>query len=296
MPVRDTIRGPAMLVQLWQTLADEIGSQKKKADEDRADEDGSPSAAVLEHLRTLRFTGADVENFLQGYLTIDLNRLADGAPHLTALTNLKGRVVANGWCRFDGQQTVDWLVHESLAERVIEFMARYLAFSRTEVGVLDNEHLEVGLIGPDGTPTAVLITTPEEIDELLAERRVVPAAVWQEACIANGVALLTRETSEAFLPQMLGLVEAEAVDFDKGCYLGQEVVARAQHRGEVKRRLTRLMGIASAVLPGDPVLDPDGREQGIILTTAPAECLAVLRTPLADEYRVGEVRLKPLQS
>jgi folate-binding protein YgfZ len=120
----------------------------------------------------------------------------------------------------------------------------------------------------------------------------VSASVWQSACIDAGLVVVTEATAERFLPQMLGLVTLDAVDFDKGCYLGQEVVARAQHRGQVKRQLVRLHGRADlhrrpdlhggpgeeaeigreslaadaiAALPGKALTNDAGRDVGVIV-------------------------------
>jgi folate-binding protein YgfZ len=66
------------------------------------------------------------------------------------------------------------------------------------------------------------------------------------ALLSAGLALVTSHSTEQYLPQMLGLAASGAIDFDKGCYLGQEIVARAQHRGAVKRQLARLHWAHSA--------------------------------------------------
>ncbi len=275
-----------MLAERWQTLAD----QNRTA---------APQAALLTGLATLRFEGSDALTFLQGYLTCDTERLTDGEAHLTALTNLKGRVVANGWCRASSEETVDWLIHESLAEPVVDFMARYLAFSRSKLHILTADHLEVGRIDVDGETgsavSAVAITDEHSLETLLLGHRVVGEAAWHAARISRRIALITRDTTGLFLPQMIGLVEAGAVDFDKGCYLGQEVVARAQHRGEVKRRLALLEGPGADLPPGTPVQTSDGAEAGSIIDTAPPHCLAVLRTPNDTGYSARSARLETVQ-
>ena len=149
--------------------------------------------------------------------------------------------------------------------------------------------------------SAIAITEEAELKTLIDGHRITSEAAWNAACLAGRFALVDLESSGRFLPQMLGLVEAGAVDFHKGCYLGQEVVARAQHRGEVKRRLTLLEGAGADQPPGTPVQDGDGREQGVIIASAlpedgvPPRALAVLRTPAAAEYAAGGVTLTPVQ-
>ena len=225
-----------MLTERWQKLAEASASS--------AQDDARPAAALIAALRPLCFEGPDALNFLQGYLTIDLELLTDGESRLAALTNLKGRVVATGWCQARGSDRIDWLIHADLTAPVSEFMTRYLAFSKTELVEPEAGCIAVGIIDAHGTPSARLVCTDVELDTLTANHRLVDAASWTTACIKQGTVLIGPETTEAHLPQMIGLVEAGAVDFDKGCYLGQEVVARAQHRGEVKRKLERLTGVS----------------------------------------------------
>lgn len=272
-----------MLVERWQILAEESGSSTQ--------DEARPAAALIDALRPLCFQGPDVLNFLQGYLTIDLEQLTNDKPRLAALTNLKGRVVATGWCQARGSDRVDWLIHADLTGPVSEFMARYLAFSKTALVEPEVGSLAVGVIDAEGAPSARLICTDEELDTLAANHHLKEAAHWYTACIEQGMVLITPETTEAHLPQMIGLVEAGAVDFDKGCYLGQEVVARAQHRGEVKRRLERLTGISDRLPPGTPLTDADGKELGSVLMCEPPLCLAVVRQPSAPGYRAAEQQL-----
>ena len=275
-----------MLTEHWQTMAD---NAKHGHGEPRR-------AAALTRLAALRFQGADVEKFLQGYLTCDLGALADTRPHLCALTNLKGRVVADGWCRLSAECQVDWIIDASLTEIVRTFMQRYLAFSRTELSLLAHDHLIIGQVDGNAAPVARVVENAAEVDQILSTHRPISAADWHMACIDAAIPLVCKATTEAFLPQMLGLVAAGAVNFDKGCYLGQEVIARAQHRGAVKRALVRLAGDTAALQPGSPLTDADARELGTVINSVSGYCLAVVRTPAADEYRAGDARLIPDQS
>ena len=269
-----------MLGDYWQTSA-------RSASVDDAVEGSDPHlpiAARLTDLEVIRFQGSDVPGFLQGYLTIDLDRLVQDDAHLAALTNLQGRVVADGWVLGGERDLVDWIVHRSLTQRVLEFLAPYLALARTNASPRQDDHLVVGLPGQDAHPPRIrVIEDVSTLEELLAHHSVVDESVWSLACIEHRIALVSALTSEQFLPQMLGLVEAGAVDFDKGCYLGQEVVARAQHRGQVKRRLIRFRASAE-VSAGDRLLDERQRDAGTVIscasTSGATELLAVVREPV----------------
>ncbi len=172
-------------------------------------------------LGMIRFTGADAKKFLQGYLTADTAALTQSW-QLTALCNIKGRVVASGWVR-GTDEGVDWVLHASLAERAMEFLAPYLRFAKTTATVAEEP---IGYrLTPELTFACPSSDEGDATEALLAY------------LYAERIALVDSTSSERHLPQMLGLTDVGAVSFSKGCYLGQEVVARAQHRGEVKRRL-----------------------------------------------------------
>ncbi len=120
---------------------------------------------------------------------------------------------------------------------------------------------------------------------------------WLASLAADGIPLVSAAVTGEFLPQMLNLDALDAVDFRKGCYLGQEVVARAQHRGRVKRRLARLTWRgAAAPEPGADVTDDAGKPQGVVVQSARhgdggGLALAVLRTDPPPALRQGETVL-----
>jgi folate-binding protein YgfZ len=94
---------------------------------------------------------------------------------------------------------------------------------------------------------------------------------WSLQEIRAGRPLITAATQDQFVPQMVNLEQLEAVDFRKGCYPGQEIVARAQYRGQVKRRMVRLPSPAGAQLkPGDEL------NGGVVVDSAGGEVLAVM--------------------
>ncbi len=254
-----------------------------------------PVAALLPEFAVLRFSGGDVLSFLQGYLTVDTGTLSSAEVRLTALTNLQGRVVANGWCTCPRPDVLDWTVHRSLADHVIAFLGRYLAFSRTSAEVRTDDHLIIGVLNASMLPSVRVVDDESDLRVLLETHTPVSADRWQLQCVDDRLAVVSRPTSESFLPQMLDLVAAGAVDFDKGCYLGQEVVARAQHRGEVKRGLLRLEGPAPLLAAGDFLTDPAGRQAGTVISSVATEsgqrCLAVVRLPPGTDYRADSLAL-----
>jgi folate-binding protein YgfZ len=172
-------------------------------------------------------------------------------------------------------------------------MKPYLAFSRTTLAMRDGDHVVVGLVG-DQQPCPWVIDDDETLRNLSTTHRMIGETDFRLACIDAGSVLISQATSEQFLPQMLGLVEIGAVDFDKGCYLGQEVVARAQHRGEVKRKLHRFSGSLPAPESGARLIDGSGRESGTLVQVA--ACTDATGTGSGDGYRCLAVVREPVDS
>lgn len=192
---------------------------------------GTDASAADLPLAELTLAGPDAAKFLQGYLTCDMDALEESAGTPMAYCNIKGRVLANGWAS-GLPDRVSLIVHASLAEALSAHLSKYLLFSRSKLERAPNRAL-LGASKGGGVELPplgrVLARTADDG----------PFADVDRLCIDAGFAVVSAPVSERFLPQMLGLTDIGAVNFEKGCYLGQEVVARAQYRGEVKRRMRR---------------------------------------------------------
>ncbi len=181
----------------------------------------------------LHIEGATAADFLQGYLTSDSRRINPETATPTALCTLKGRVLASGWVvATDAGAAL--IVHASLIDRVRAFLAPYVNFSKCRFGDTTGV-VTVDAAGPIRIGEDLRIALHAEDDAQLPDASDTVMAL----LIDQAFAFVSAEVSEKYLPQMLGLDSAGAVDFDKGCYLGQEIVARAQFRGEVKRHLVQ---------------------------------------------------------
>lgn len=184
----------------------------------------------MQHLVSLGINGIDAATFLQGYVTSDLDLIQPTRGLPMALTEIKGRVIANGWC-YGTSTKVTLVFHQSLVETVKNHLGRYMMFAKSE---FSNEILELSLtatvseveveLAPFGWGLAPAEHAESQLNQLTVD---VEFPIVQEV------------TSGMFLPQMLNLTQHGAVSFTKGCYLGQEIVARAEHRGQVKRQVFR---------------------------------------------------------
>lgn len=236
----------------------------------------------------LRVRGRDAASFLQGQLTRDVLALGPGAVGLAGLLTPQGRVVAVPWLAAvaDGYALV---LPAALLEPVTERLARFVLRAKVTLaaGELDAA-LAARILGAlRASPQAAAASDAAGLDAL--------------ALVRAGVPEVGREASEEWIPQMLNLDLLGAISFAKGCYTGQEIVARTQHLGRIKRRMFRLALEAAPPAVKAAVL-ADGRKAGevVLAARAPggAECLAVLNLearalPLALEAG-GPCRLLPL--
>ncbi|HKL78389.1 MAG TPA: hypothetical protein VJ985_08535 [Gammaproteobacteria bacterium] len=282
---------------------------------------GETLLADLSHRALLTATGSEVLSFFQGQLTNDALAAADGHPVLAAHLTPKGRVLASLllFPLAEGY-AVDFAedMLEPLAKRLRMFVLR----ADVHIHEAGADWVRFGLTGPDaeaaacaaagvdrldpaGTthgPQATVVTLPgpqaayaviaaptsaEEAWERAAEwARAVGDPAWRLARIRAGVPDLGAATSEQFIPQEVNLEELGGISYTKGCYTGQEVVARTKHLGRRKRRLYRVR--TEAVLESGQAVYGEGEQsQGRVVTAAPlpgggSEALAVLRLESAE--------------
>ena len=256
-----------------------------------------PVIVPLDDIGLLRFEGADVVAFLQGYVTSDATELG-GDPKFTAMCNIRGRTVCTGYAWLDGQAAY-LALHRSLCATVQDFLRPYLVFSKTRLSDETSDVLLLGTLGVVGGAVSGFPSSARRLDDA-RQLCVLPsdAAVevsaettaarlrWDLAGIECREVWLTAETTGEFLPQMIGLDEIGAVSFSKGCYLGQEVVARAQHLGEVKRRLAALNWSGIQPSPGAEV-EANGRRVGTVVAaagTGAGRALAVIRSGYSPPF------------
>ena len=246
------------------------------------------AASMLDFLAVLRVSGADALEFLQGQLTADVGEVGATTSRLAAWCSPRGRVLAV--FRLLAEPAGGYLM---VCERwfAAKLLARLRMFILRADARIDNVSDELDVAGIGGTlalperaaewaRTAEVDDTArfEEIaiarvpgrhrrfvvvgprDSMASvatprSRRVRPADIgaWHLADICAGVARITEDTSDAFLPQMLNLDRLRAVSFEKGCYVGQEIVARSQHLGRIKRRV--YVGRTVSAARGDPIVD-----------------------------------------
>ena len=228
-------------------------------------------------LGVLAFRGIDAAKFLQGQLSANVEKLSTGASTLAGLHNPQGRVIALlAVVRTSADEFFAVLPRE-LAPEVALRLRKFVLRSKVSIEELPDAYCVVGSHDasprPDTASAAwgsrrLLLTPGDRLDKAVVTD---PAALahWRLTDMVEGLPQVYTATSEAFVAQMLNLDLLGAIAFDKGCYTGQEVIARAHYRGRVKRRMQRWLNPSGVSLrPADTAHGPDGRPLTVVRVAA----------------------------
>jgi folate-binding protein YgfZ len=274
----------------------------------------SAQSARLPHLGILRFSGADALTFLQGQISNDTQRLTENIPVFAAYSSPQGRVLALIYL-LPHSSGVAAILPREILQPTLERMRKYILRAKVRIEDAGESLIVAGqfgaLAGPssryeerDGIGMAPLgrdqnrswiIGAPDKIDAAASTVAGAGSATrfeqaWRLADIHAGLPQVYAATSEAFIAQMLNLDLLDGISFSKGCYTGQEIIARTQHLGRIKRRLFRLLLPAGAWSIGQVLHLSDGRQgrlTEVIESNGRVEALAVLNvepnSPAAGE-------------
>ena len=278
--------------------------------------------------------GEDAVAFLHAQLTSDVAGLAAPATQYSGYCSPKGRLLATFLVWRMGTALVLQLPLE-LREAIQSRLAKYVLRSRVKVTEASSRYAVFGVAG-DGAREAIAALAgraPEHMHEvvaadgfhvarlpvdryamlveraradairaqLLSSAAVIDEAEWRALDIAAGIPVITPKTQDAYVPQMVNLDLIGGVSFAKGCYPGQEIVARMHYLGRLKQRMYRVRAAADAPLhAGDALFSaafgPDQASGGVLVAVG-AEALAVIQTAAVDAgpVHVGALHGTPLE-
>jgi len=212
---------------------------------------------VLPYLSAIRFSGADAGDFLHNQVSADVLALSSGDSTFACYCEPKGRVLALMLiARVDDDYYV--LMSRSLTSSVASRIKIYVMRAQVNIDVLDDSEV-AGLHPDDASQDPIdrlcLVKVPDSGNTLLIsdgntplQTRPAEADAWKLAELKRGITWLNSESSGQFLPQMLDFDSLGAVNFRKGCYPGQEIVARTHYLGKVKRH-PRLLCTTAKIVP-----------------------------------------------
>ncbi|MDF2233448.1 folate-binding protein [Albimonas sp. CAU 1670] len=258
---------------------------------------------------TLRLTGPEARGFLQDLVTNDIRRAEGDRAVYAALLTPQGKYLADFFVLADGPEDLLIDVARDQAQDLGRRLAMYRL--RRKVGI-EVAPLGVALLwGAEApTPPEGARLVPDPRDAGLGWRLYAPdpaAALAETGAEAASpadydalrVALAAPESGVELTPDTfvleVGFERLNGVDFRKGCYVGQEIVARMKHKTELRRGLVRVAVEGEAPPPGAEILTAEGRAAGVLHTVAGGEGLAHLRLDRSGgELRAGEARLRVL--
>lgn len=282
--------------------------------------DATTIVAPLTHLGLIEVSGSDAQGFLHNQLTSDVKHLPPTAAQHSAWCSAKGRMLAS-FLLFRAAHGYRLQLSGDLLPTIHKRLQMFVLHSKVALADHSDDCVLLGLAGRQ-SPAAIAATglpTPGEalttqafadgvviclaaeryeivVDaaaaptlwaQLAARARPVGTPVWQWLDIRAGIPLITQRTSEEFVPQMANFEQLGGVSFHKGCYPGQEVIARTQYLGKVKRHLYRVHA-AGLVDTGQAIYSTDNPDRpcGMIASAAPApaggyDALAVMQENVA---------------
>jgi folate-binding protein YgfZ len=248
--------------------------------------------AKLEQYGLLQAAGADARAFLHAQLTNDIENLPASQARYAGWCSAKGRLLATFLViPFSGGFLLQ-LAHD-LVPAVLKRLSMFVLRSKVTLSDATGQWQQYGVWEESRPGEPQVREEPDRIAVRIDAQRAlllskqamdgpVSADEWALAEVRSGRVLITQATQDQFVPQMVNLELAGGVDFHKGCYPGQEIVARAQYRGAVKRRLYRVRG--ASLKPGQDLYTDQSPEQatGMVVNTAGDESLAVLSIDAAE--------------
>ncbi len=265
----------------------------------------NPALYNLSHLELIAIHGEKASDFLQGQVTCDVREITTKQTRYAAHCSAKGRVLS--FFRIIQFQKQYYLLAPAVMVDLIRTqLKKYAVFSKVSLE-LDHTLRIIGCTGtePAYTLEQILGQVPKNPDEaayaaekalliiqakgalprfeIIGENAVMDELwktlrgqypeqeneCWKSLDIAAGVATIYPETSDLFTPHMLNYPSINAVSFKKGCYIGQEVIARTQYLGKAKRSLHKLiLKIEHVPKPGETILNESQESIGIIVESA----------------------------
>lgn len=249
----------------------------------------SVAASTQFEFSLIRIQGIDAHKFLQGQLTCDLNELSLGKAILGAQCNPKGRVIHNFFLGQLSDTTFLMQLPQNLVSIAIAALKKYAVFFK--VSIEEEEDFKILFTqGNDALPDALvhIEATPDvNIEWVQKESSATSATSLSESLeslLKHGIAFVDLASTEQFTPEDLGLVKSGAINFKKGCYTGQEIVARMHYKGAHKRGvgLFSIEGTLEDI--NDTSLTVDGKTIGTLINYVERDNQTFILASIPNDY------------
>ncbi|MFV9990508.1 MAG: folate-binding protein YgfZ [Coxiella endosymbiont of Dermacentor nuttalli] len=221
----------------------------------------------LNYFAAITIGSVNSTTFLQGQITCDVYKITETQGSLSACCDHKGRMIANFYI-FRQESNYYFLLPKSMVPPILNHLKKYAVFSKVELAAIT----DLMSIKP---PNDINIT---EIKE----------NAWRTLNINIGLVWIYPQTTASLIPQMINLQQWGAISFTKGCYIGQEIIARTHYLGKLKRHLYRANVICQILpAPGDKLKNHNNQNVGIIVEVASKgnkeyKLLIVIQDTVAD--------------
>tara|TARA_B100000674_G_scaffold274926_1_gene227066 strand:+ start:783 stop:1553 length:771 start_codon:yes stop_codon:yes gene_type:complete len=229
---------------------------------------------TLDHFGFLELSGKDAKKFLQGYTTCNLENLTPETAQIGAICDIQGKVITS-FLLVDTEEKLLLRMSKDLLDKTLSFLSKYIVFSKAEIKDISNElfcygndsaqnkHMSVQAI--DNGLEIHLGNRKELWLNKKESKKEMDIKDWTDLEIELLHSWISSENSQLFLPQSLNYHEIDALDFEKGCYLGQEIIARMHFRGKLKKKLH---------LINNPIVE---LTDGVLVSQGRKKTLAILR-------------------
>ena len=242
----------------------------------------------------LEIRGRDAVKFLQGYCTCDLLKLTQNQSLYGAITNIQGRVETTFVATLDTSHVLSSADEPSILLRMSRtclpyirvFLAKYAVFSKATLIDRSQDLICFGFDQAPLQPTGIVVMIPQRPHafELWTTALITATThldVWQRNEITAGLTWLDRSQAGKYQPFELGMAENAGIDFQKGCYLGQEIIARVHYRGKIKT-VFRVGLTEGECRPGDRVYTEPTQPCGEVINATPSDsgtdCSVIIQT------------------
>ena len=230
----------------------------------------------LEHLSVLKISGDDANEFLQGQMTQSTDALNDKQIHLTSFCNPQGRVIATALIQL-WNKAYYLILSSDLLDDLTNHLNRYILrskvilskneinafgiYKKDTVAIVDSDNHSLRSLFNDDQ-RFVLLSNEYQGQDSIDEKN------WLLEDIRSGIPIINKINSLEYIPQMLNLDNLKGISFSKGCYTGQEVIARVQHRGKIKQRLYQIEAkIDEILLPQNEIKHMDKKVGHIVISS-----------------------------
>jgi folate-binding protein YgfZ len=277
----------------------------------------------------IEIKGPDSAKFLQGQVSCDVRELADKTTRLGAQCNIKGRMLLCFRAIQPENERIILRVHTGLVANGLASLGKYIVFSKAKLADITQDYRCLGIAGAQATALIknvfalefaqndewqaagknLIIRIAEDryecwlaigqadnqanaiLDQLRAQTTPAEQNLWNLLNIQAGIGDITPETYESFTPQAINFQLVNGINFRKGCYTGQEIVARLHYRGTLKRHMYRFefaLTDQALPIPGSELKNAEGKTVGeVILAAYRDNQMGELLGSVVDDERVA---------